>query len=57
MLYCVLIINLPLVIDFKLSSPPTSPHRPRRLTSNPVSYVVKLNTKLRQGDKFWCKDN
>ncbi|VUZ43587.1 unnamed protein product [Hymenolepis diminuta] len=39
------------------TSPPTSPHRPRRLTSNPVSYVVKLNTKLRQGDKFWCKDN
>ncbi|KAM3172691.1 hypothetical protein ACTXT7_014022 [Hymenolepis weldensis] len=39
------------------TSPPTSPHRPRRLTSNSVSYVVKLNTKLRQGDKFWCKDN
>nr|CDS31095.1 conserved hypothetical protein [Hymenolepis microstoma] len=40
----------------KRISPPSSPHRPRRQASNCISYVVKLNTKLRQGDKDWCKD-
>nr|CDS20936.1 hypothetical protein EgrG_000529600 [Echinococcus granulosus] len=42
------------LVDEQGSDPPTSPIRARRKTGS-VSYVVKLNTKLRQGDSNWCK--
>ncbi|CDS38003.1 expressed conserved protein [Echinococcus multilocularis] len=42
------------LVDEQGSDLPTSPIRARRKTGS-VSYVVKLNTKLRQGDSNWCK--
>ncbi|KAL5105075.1 hypothetical protein TcWFU_000321 [Taenia crassiceps] len=38
-----------------INDTPSSPIRTRR-KHDPVSYVVKLNTKLRQGDQNWCRN-